>query len=160
MAETKWPPFSRRHLSNVYSWMKIYRFWLKFHWTLFPMVQLTIFQHWFRWRIGAYQATSHYLNQRRHNSMMHIYVTRSQWVNSDSIESILWMINSSPPGQNGRHLADDIFKCIFLNENLLILIKISLKFIPNGPIYNIPTLVQIMAWRRPGDKSLSVPMVA
>ena len=27
-------------------------------------------------------------------------------------------------------LADDIFKCILLNENVLILIKISLKFVP------------------------------
>ena len=25
-----------------------------------------------------------------------------------------WDINSSPPGQNGRHFVDDIFKCIFL----------------------------------------------
>ena len=28
-------------------------------------------------------------------------------------------------------------------------IKISLKFVPKGPINNIPALVQIMAWRRP-----------
>ena len=28
--------------------------------------------------------------------------------------------------------ADDIFKCIFLNENVCILIKISLTFVPNG----------------------------
>ena len=27
-------------------------------------------------------------------------------------------------------LADDIFKCIFLNENVWILIKISQKFVP------------------------------
>ena len=58
-------------------------------------------------------------------------------------------VNSSPPGQNGRHFADDIFKYI----------KISLKFIPNGPISNIPALVQIMAWRRPGDKPLSESML-
>ena len=38
-------------------------------------------------------------------------------------------------------------------------IKISLKFIPKGPINNIPALVQIMAWRRPGDKPLSEPMM-
>ena len=38
-----------------------------------------------------------------------------------------------------------IFKCIFLNENVLILIKISLKFVPKGPINSIPALVQIMA---------------
>ena len=37
--------------------------------------------------------------------------------------------------------------------------KISLMFIPNGPIHNMPVLVQMMAWRRPGDKPLSVPMV-
>ena len=56
-----------------------------------------------------------------------------------------------------RHLAD-IFKCIFLNEKILISIKLSLKFIRNGPINNIPALVQIMAWRRPGDNPLSEPM--
>ena len=39
--------------------------------------------------------------------------------------------NSSPPGQNVRHFADDIFKCIFLNENVWISLKFSLKFIPN-----------------------------
>ena len=33
-------------------------------------------------------------------------------------------------------LADDIFKCIFLNENLKILIQISLKFVPKGPVDN------------------------
>ena len=37
------------------------------------------------------------------------------------------------------------FKCIFLNENIWISIKISLKFVPKGPINNIPALVQIMA---------------
>ena len=60
---------------------------------------------------------------------------------------------------NGRHFADDIFKCIFLNENVWIPIKISLNFVPKGPINNIPTMVQIMAWRRPGDKPLSEPMM-
>ena len=64
-------------------------------------------------------------------------------------------INPLRPRQNGRHFADAIFKCIFLNENVWIPIKISLKFVPKGPINNIPALVQIMAWRRPGDKPLS-----
>ena len=68
-------------------------------------------------------------------------------------------INTLRPRQNGRHFPDDIFKCIFLNENVKISIKISLKFVPKGPINNIPALVQIMAWRRPGDKSLSEPMM-
>ena len=68
-------------------------------------------------------------------------------------------VNTLRPRQNGRHFADDISKCIFLNENAWILIKISLKFVPKGSINNIPALVQIMAWRRPGDKPLSEPMM-
>ena len=48
---------------NEFSWTKMYKFRLKFHWSLFPRVQLTISQHWFRWWLGADQATSHYLNQ-------------------------------------------------------------------------------------------------
>ena len=43
--------------------MKMCEFHLRFHWSLFLRVQLTIFQHWFRWWLGADQATSHYLNQ-------------------------------------------------------------------------------------------------
>ena len=67
--------------------------------------------------------------------------------------------HSLRPRQNGHHFADDVFKCIFLNENVWILLKISLKFVPKGPINNIPSLVQVMAWRRPGDKPLSEPMM-
>ena len=58
-------------------------------------------------------------------------------------------VNPSPPGQNDRHFADDIFKCIFMNEKFGILIRISLKFVPNGPIDNKPALFQAMAWCRP-----------
>ena len=68
-------------------------------------------------------------------------------------------VNTLRPRQDGRYFADDICKCIFLNGNVWVPIKISLKFIPRGPINNIPTLVQIMAWRRPGDKPLSEPMM-
>ena len=68
-------------------------------------------------------------------------------------------LNTLRPTQYGRHFADDIFKCIFLNENVWIPIKISLKFVHKGPINNIPALVQIMAWRRQGDKPLSGPMM-
>ena len=56
-------------------------------------------------------------------------------------------------------LADDIFKCIFLNENVRILIKISLKFVPKDPIDNKSALVQVMAWRRIGDQPLPEPML-
>ena len=47
----------------------------------------------------------------------------------------------------------------FLNENVQIFIKISLNFVPKGPIKNIPALIQIIAWRRPGDKPLSESMM-
>ena len=67
--------------------------------------------------------------------------------------------NSWRPWRNRRYNADDIFKCIFLRENVWIPNKISLKFVPKGPINNIPAMVQIMAWRRPGDKPLSEPMM-
>ena len=71
----------------------------------------------------------------------------------------LQWVNTLRPRQNGRHFADDPFKCIFLNETLRILIKISLNLVPKSPINNIPALVQIMAWRRWGDKPLSGPMM-
>ena len=45
------------------------------------------------------------------------------------------------PRQNARHFADDILRGIFLNENVRILIEISLKFVPKGPMHNIPALV-------------------
>ena len=67
--------------------------------------------------------------------------------------------NTLRPRQNGRLFADDTSKRIFLNENIRIAIKISLKFVPKGLINNIPALVLIMAWRRPGDKPLSEPMM-
>ena len=70
-----------------------------------------------------------------------------------------FVLNTLRPRQNGRHFADDIFKCIFLNENIWIPIKNSLKFVPRGPINNISTLVQIMAWCRSGDKPLSESML-
>ena len=68
-------------------------------------------------------------------------------------------LNTLRPRRNEQHFADDIFKRIFFNENVWISIKISLKFVPKGPINNIPALVQIMAWRRSGDKALSEPMM-
>ena len=68
-------------------------------------------------------------------------------------------LNTSPPGQNGRHFADGIFRCIFVNEKFCILIKISMKFVPKGPIDNNSALVKIKAWCEMGDKPLSEPML-
>ena len=69
-----------------------------------------------------------------------------------------YWFNTLGPRQNGHHFADDIFKYIFLNENVWISIEISLKF-AKVSMNNIPTLVQIMAWCRLGDKLLSEPMM-
>ena len=66
----------------------------------------------------------------------------------------LCQFNSLRPRLNRRPFGDDI-----LNENEWILPRISLKFVPKVRINNIPALVQIMAWRRPGDKPLSEPMM-
>ena len=44
------------------------------------------------------------------------------------------ILNSFPPRQNGRHLVDDIFRCIFVDEKFCIMIKFSLEFVPKGPI--------------------------
>ena len=79
------------------------------------------------------------------------------WITEELLVKML--VNSLRPRRNGRYNADDIFKCIFLKENIWIPTKISLKFVAKGPINNIPALVQIMAWRRPGDKPLSEPMM-
>ena len=69
------------------------------------------------------------------------------------IDALLTSFNSSPTG------ADDIFKCIFLNENDRISVQISLKFVPKCPINNESVLVQVMAWRRTGAKPLPESMM-
>ena len=65
------------------------------------------------------------------------------------------IFNTLRPRQNDRHFPDDILKCIFLNETAWFSIKISLKFVPRGPINNISAL----AWHRPGNKPSSEPMM-
>ena len=72
---------------------------------------------------------------------------------------VSYHVNTLRPRQNSRHFADDTFKSIFVNENVIISIKFSLKLVPKGQINNIPALVQVMAWRRPGDKPLSEPVM-
>ena len=91
----------------------------------------------------------------------HLYIEMATWklIHPDNqLPGIKWW-NTLRQRQDGRHFPDDDFKRIFLNENVWISIDISLKFIPKGPIDNIPALVQIMAWRRSGDKPLSEPML-
>ena len=56
--------------------------------------------------------------------------------------------------------ADDILKCISLNENYYNMIQISLKFVPYGSSNNKQASVQIMAWCQSVDEPLSEPMMA
>ena len=84
--------------------------------------------------------------------------TRSIWWGRQWNDT-LNMFNSLRPRQNGRLFADDTFKRIFVNENIRISTENSLKLVPKCLINNIPALVLIMAWRRPGDKPLSEPML-
>ena len=86
-----------------------------------------------------------------------IFIRSPEW--GQSMMQQQRAVNTLRPTQNGPHFADDIFKRIFLNEKIWIPIKILLKFVPKGSVNNIPALVQIMAWRRPGDKPLNGPMM-
>ena len=61
------------------------------------------------------------------------------------------------PRENDWHFTDDIFKIIFFNEALWILIKIPPKVVRKDTINNKPALVQVMTWRRTSDKPLSEP---
>ena len=84
---------------------------------------------------------------------MGIYHTIIWYIQQNIYMVVLWFVllgqmsvpNSSLPGQNGRHFADKIFKCIFLNEKFRILFQISLKLVPKGLIDNMSALVQEMA---------------
>ena len=71
----------------------------------------------------------------------HAKVTVDMHMPSGASRNVSQVLNTLRPRQNGRHFPDDIFKWIFLNENVFISIKISLKFVPNGQINNIPALV-------------------
>ena len=69
---------------------------------------------------------------------------------------VIWFkFKTLRPRQNGHFFPGKIFKFIFLIENGWIFIKISLKFVP---INNILALIQVMAYRRLGNKPLSEPM--
>ena len=109
--------------------------------------------------IFASVCLAHTLSVCRHilynvQTMSHI-----SWIHRCCCTTERFVINTLRPRKNGRHFPDDIFKYIFLDEKVSIFIKISLKFVPKYSINNIPALVQIMAWHRPGDKPLSEPMM-
>ena len=101
----------------------------------------------------------HNANHMRQHGM---FILNSSLKCTEDINNILFYcseLNLLRPRPNRRHFADDIFKCILENENGWISPRISLTFVSKVRINNIPALLQIMAWRRPGDKPLSEPMM-
>ena len=93
-------------------------------------------------QVMAKQVTSHYLNQCAPSSLTHLYVS----LGGDEL-------THQVPSQNGCCFVDDIFKCIFVNENVCISFQISLKFVPDGPVdCYLVSLVQVMAWCQTGDQ--------
>ena len=93
---TKWPPLRQMTISNAFSWMKMIEFWLDFHLILFPGVQFTISQHWFRYWLSAGQVTSHYLNKYWPSSLMHICSTRGDELNVNDESIPNWNISFAP----------------------------------------------------------------
>ena len=93
------------------------------------------------------------------HKLSHVFLVAQSLSMMFILSQRLPLVNTLRATQNGCHFADDIFKFIFLNGNVWILLQISLKFVPKVWINNIPALVQIMAWRQPGDKPLSEPMM-
>ena len=87
------------------------------------------------------------------------WVNILKWGPGKELNTQRWFIITLRTQQNGRHFADDIYKSMILNGNCRILILNSLKYAHKGPVNNKPALVQIRAWRPPGDKPLSEPMV-
>ena len=108
--QDKMAAISQTTLSNSFSWMKMLEFRLKFHWNLFHRVQLTIFQHWFRWWLGVIQVTSHYLKQwwlvhrRIYESLALNELRHINWQ-----KSYVWFTTSAV---NTHYQHDNIIHCI------------------------------------------------
>ena len=110
---------------------------------------LTILQHWFR----------KWLSTNRRWAIIWISDGLDYWCiyASLSLNGLTW--ERLRLRQHSWHFADNTFKCIFLYDNHYILITISLKFVPEGPIDNKSWLVQVMAWCQTGTKPLPEPMM-
>ena len=113
--------------SNAFPWIKTYGIRLKCHWSLFLRVQLTISHNWFRWWLGADQATSHCLNQ--------------WWLD-------YWRTSSLPGLNESNEILDIsvIFRVIVVTEVWDISCEIASRRIPLDLADDKPTLDQVMAW--------------
>ena len=125
------------HLSNYSSWVDISDNWKQGH---------KLLQFWYNVAILKWSLSFKALCLLMVNNTIDLGHLLTQWWQGMCLA--LWRFNTLRVRQNGCCFADDSFRCILLNENVSIAIKISLQFDPKGPINNIPALVQIMAWCR------------
>ena len=77
---------SQTTLSNAFSWMKMLEFRLKFIWSLFLRVQLTIFHQWFRLSPGDKPLSEPMMVRLP----THICVVRPQWVLMGIGKNMIW----------------------------------------------------------------------
>ena len=123
-------------------------------------------------KISIFQRGSHNIFPNNLNlitkKVMGMYIFKS-WTEPIPLSNF-WVISAlkskqndrlSTLRQNGCHFADNSFKYVFFKGIIIVwnMIKISVKFVPKGPINIITALVQIMAWHLPGNKLLSEPMM-
>ena len=98
----------QRTSSNAFSWMKVYEFRSRFHWSWFLRVQLTIFQHWFRNWLGAdhiYASLS--LNELRVNfptlaPLAHAYWLLQWLIREGQVSRIKCQLDSGAPQVNNN----------------------------------------------------------
>ena len=135
------PSFSTEHLASIYC-AKTAASWDEKHLSFGYFMCLILGILWY---IYFQSRTKH-----KSGSLMRHILSQNiiMWGNQHIEAETKW-----PPFPR-RH-----FQMHCFNENVCISIKISLKFVPKGPFDKIPALVQIMAWRRPGDMPLSEPMM-
>ena len=132
--------------SSAFSWMKTFVFWFEFHWRLFLMVQLIITQHWFRWCLGAEDATSHYPNQCLPKSLTHICGARGRWVHIVMIYS---------------HVISMCITCIVITfllmllESLVRTPSLSNRWVQTWPTSISPTNCIPLRWRHNERDSVS-----
>ena len=69
----------------------------------------------------------------------------------------LWFLYHIMAWTKWPPFADNLFKSIFLNENNCILIPISLKFAPKGPIGDMLALFRVIVWCWIDDRPLPDP---
>ena len=135
---------SQTTCSSRFSWIKMSEFQFKFHWSLFPRAQLTIFQHWFRYWLGAVQATSHYLNQwwliyrRKYASLGLNELSACRSRMRSSCANIMF---DHQRKQNSQFISTVMMWYRWMIRSLCHLIV-------NGPLGNQITLSRM--WRKPG----------